>query len=591
MSQPELTLRAILTGIVIGLILTPCNVYTGLKIGWSFNMSITAALLSFGFWKLMQNLSLAKPWGLLESNINQTTASSAASIISGGLVAPIPALALVSGIELVWYQLVFWVFTVSFFGIWVAYFLLNPFLVRSPLPLPAGVATAEVMKDIFDKGREAILRVYALVVAIFTAGALKLIDQHWLSLPRVSLPFSFASTGIAASKTTTYTMKNLTFFLDPSPLLMGFGVIIGPRIGLSLLFGAIVAWAGFAPWILGNGWVSPGNLTQTASWFATVVEWLLWPGVALMVSTSIASFVLLFVAPSKKSAESHHSLANSEHSSSREYRSTWKTLFGLLIASTLVVVAQMLLFDTPLWVALLSIPLAFALAIVAGRIVGETGIPPIGAIGQVSQLSMGMAAPSNAIINLTTANVAGGAAGQCADLLNDFKTGRLINANPYAQVIAQCFGVLTGSIIGSLAYLVLIPDPQSLLITEAWPAPAVITWKAVAETMNIGLDVIPMHARIAMVIGALIGICFAIIERFCANEKWMKYLPSAPAIGLAFVIPASISITMCFGAMVGVLLQHFAFTWTQRFLIAIASGFVAGESVAGIGSAITQLWG
>ena len=42
----ELTVRAVLTGMVLGAILAPCNVYSGLKIGWSFNMSITALLLS-----------------------------------------------------------------------------------------------------------------------------------------------------------------------------------------------------------------------------------------------------------------------------------------------------------------------------------------------------------------------------------------------------------------------------------------------------------------------------------------------------------------------------------------------------------------
>lgn len=40
--ERELSLRAVSTGIVIGVLLTPSNVYAGLKIGWSFNMSIIA---------------------------------------------------------------------------------------------------------------------------------------------------------------------------------------------------------------------------------------------------------------------------------------------------------------------------------------------------------------------------------------------------------------------------------------------------------------------------------------------------------------------------------------------------------------------
>ena len=42
---PELTVRAILTGMALGVLLMPCNVYSCLKIGWSFNMSLTAGLL------------------------------------------------------------------------------------------------------------------------------------------------------------------------------------------------------------------------------------------------------------------------------------------------------------------------------------------------------------------------------------------------------------------------------------------------------------------------------------------------------------------------------------------------------------------
>ena len=94
----EFTRRSLLTGVLIGAVLTPCNVYSGLKIGWSFNMSIVAALLAYGFWNLGARRLGARPFGLLENNINQTTASSSASIISGGLVAPIPALTLLGGL-------------------------------------------------------------------------------------------------------------------------------------------------------------------------------------------------------------------------------------------------------------------------------------------------------------------------------------------------------------------------------------------------------------------------------------------------------------------------------------------------------------
>uniref|UniRef100_UPI00197FF023 OPT/YSL family transporter n=1 Tax=Pseudomonas viridiflava TaxID=33069 RepID=UPI00197FF023 len=96
--ERELSLRAVVTGIVLGILLTPSNVYAGLKIGWSFNMSIIALLIGYGIWRgLARRSSTQLPWTLHESNINQTVASAAASIISGGLVAPIPAYTLLTG--------------------------------------------------------------------------------------------------------------------------------------------------------------------------------------------------------------------------------------------------------------------------------------------------------------------------------------------------------------------------------------------------------------------------------------------------------------------------------------------------------------
>ena len=99
-SSRELTARALLTGLLLGALLTPSNVYSGLKIGWSFNMSVIALLVGFAFWQSVSSTFGRPRWTLLESNITQTTASSCASIISGGLVAPIPAYTLLTGQQL-----------------------------------------------------------------------------------------------------------------------------------------------------------------------------------------------------------------------------------------------------------------------------------------------------------------------------------------------------------------------------------------------------------------------------------------------------------------------------------------------------------
>src|SRR5690606_8485314 len=128
--QPqELTLRAALTGMLIGALLTPCNIYSGLKIGWSFNMSIAAAILGVGFWRQYERFFKPKSqWSILESNISQTSASAAASIVSSGFAAPIPALALLTNQYLSYVELVIWTCAVSFVGVCVALLLRHQFI-------------------------------------------------------------------------------------------------------------------------------------------------------------------------------------------------------------------------------------------------------------------------------------------------------------------------------------------------------------------------------------------------------------------------------------------------------------------------------
>jgi uncharacterized oligopeptide transporter (OPT) family protein len=263
-------------------------------------------------------------------------------------------------------------------------------------------------------------------------------------------------------------------------------------------------------------------------------------------------------------------------------------LLGLAIAIGLIITLQSVLFGIDWFMAVLTIPLALCLAAVAARVVGATGIPPIGAIGQLSQLSFGVVAPGQVPVNLMSANTAGGAAGQCTDLMNDFKVGHAIGATPAKQLIAQCLGIAIGSVVGVLVYLTLIPDPQSMLLTQEWPAPAVATWKAVAQTMTSGLDSLSVSIRWAMFIAAVFGVILGALDAW-STGRLARYLPSAAALGLSFILPASISLMMALGALLTWLVSLRWQSLTERFAITVAAGLIAGESITGIGASLWQL--
>lgn len=434
--ERELSLRAVSTGMLLGIFLTPSNVYAGLKIGWSFNMSIIALLIGFGLWQgLASRFKHLPDWTLHESNINQTVASAAASIISGGLVAPLPAYTLLTGNALPALPMMAWVFSVSFLGIWIAWYLRPSLINDAELKFPEGMATLETLRHIYSHGRETAVRLRVLFGAALIAAFVKWVDAFYRAFPRWA---------------PSAQLERLTFTLDPSLLLLGFGCIIGIRVGLSLLLGAVLAWGGIAPWLIDQGMVHlPAG--STGPQFSVLIEWLLWPGVSLMVCATLSTLALRLFQQSRTHPQARRRF--------RFSRPEPMPLLGLFLAMTLVVGLQSMLFGIDVFMALLTIPLALCLAAVAARIVGTTGIPPIGAIGQLSQLGFGAIAPGQITINLMSANTAGGAAGQCTDLMNDFKVGKMIGATASRQALAQCLGILVGSVVGVLVYKALIPDP------------------------------------------------------------------------------------------------------------------------------------
>ncbi len=580
-TTPQFTIRAVGTGMVLGGALALCNVYLGLKIGWGMNMSIVAAILAYGLWHGVSGLSRGaiSPFNKLENNINQTAASSAASISSAGLVAPIPALTMLTGYEWDLTTLVGWTFSVALVGVVVAVGLRKQALLVDKLAFPSGVAAGRTLIEMYAKGQEALIRVKVLLVSGVAAGLAKVtliiygIKKTYLTF--ISIPISLTKAkGVSALSGT-----NLGWALDPSPLFYAFGVIIGLRAGVSLIMGAIVGWLWLAPLAVENGWAATGPVDKF--WFGPLIKWMTWPGVIMMVTAALTSF-----------AFSWRSVLNAFRGASTDSvrlddsdpvpRRTFHIL--VLVAMSLSVTTQVVFFDISLSLALIAVLLTFVLAVVAARVSGETGITPVGPMGKVTQLTFG-ALGGNVTANLMSANVTGGAASQCGDLLHDMKCGLMVGASPRLQTYAQIGGIMAGAIAGSLVYLILIPDPANQLLTDEWAAPAVAQWKAVAEILVKGFDNLPDGAAAAMLVAGVIGIGLAIAEKVMPTPV-QRFIPSPSAIGLALVVPAYYAVAMFLGSVLGIVLEKAAPSWSKRFLIVVASGVFAGESLVGVGDAL-----
>jgi putative OPT family oligopeptide transporter len=574
---------------VFGAVLSLCNLYTGLKIGWGIGMSLTAALLAYGFWQLLQLTGKTKGLTIYETNVSQTAASAAASIAAAGLIAPIPALTILTGQTMSWPVLVVWTTSVCMVGIVVSIGLRKQLIEVEDLPFPSGFATGKTMQEIYNHGRDAMVRLQLLGATAVVAAAIKFAEDFKF-IAKIPIKLWFKAQpggGLEKAGIAGFSPANFGVSLEPTLMMYGVGAIVGPRVGLSVLLGAVVSWGILAPHIFEAGWVPPG--AADASWFGAGLNWLLWPGVAIMVAASLTSFAFSWKSILNAFRPSRKSDLPPSPSSVEVLPKKW--FIAALVAVTAVsVILQTVLFDITPWVATLGVLLTFMLALVAARVSGEVNVTPVTAMGKVTQLTFAILAPAQPAANLMSANVTGGAAALCADMMHDLKTGKMLGADPRPQYIAQVCGVIAGALVGCFGYLILIPDPAKDLFTEQWPAPSVTAWMSVAQLFMNGLDALPPMALHAMTIGACVGIVLAVLERVLP-ERARVWVPSGASVGLAFLIAPGISIALFLGSMVAFITGKFVPDWSSRFLIIAASGIIAGESLSGIFFALIEVLG
>jgi len=322
--------------------------------------------------------------------------------------------------------------------------------------------------------------------------------------------------------------------------------------------------------------------------YRNILRWLMWPGVAMMVTAGLLSFFLqwrtVLRAFSGLTAMFRRGpvATGVDPMAAVEVPGTWFAM-GVAITGLAAVVLQIWFFGIHWWMGVLAVLMSFFLAIVACRATGETDITPVGAMGKITQLMYGGIAPGNMTANLMTANVTAGAATSSADLLQAMRCGYMVGASPRKQFIAMLLGVVVGSVVAAPAYNILIPSAD-VLGTDKLPAPAAQAWAGVALLLSNGFHALPVSARWGLMLGGLFGIVVTLCERRWPKSR--KFLPSAAAMGIGFVVPAFQSVAMFLGALIAWILEKNSPEFNERYTISVASGFIAGESLMGIAVAM-----
>ena len=222
----ELTPLAIALGIVLSLTFGMVNAYLGLKIGLTVSASIPSAVLSMTVLR-----GILRRGTVLENNVVHAIASTGESL-AAGVIFTIPALIFLdqhpSALE---------VFLIAVGAGTLGILLMIPFRhdltveEHATLPFPEGTACARVLMA-GDRGGVTARPVFAGIAL----GALYQLAMRGFSLWRESV------------SVTLHRFHKATFGMELSPLFLGVGFLIGPRIAGTMLAGGVLGWTVLLPW-------------------------------------------------------------------------------------------------------------------------------------------------------------------------------------------------------------------------------------------------------------------------------------------------------------------------------------------------------
>ncbi|RLF33135.1 MAG: oligopeptide transporter, OPT family, partial [Thermoplasmata archaeon] len=240
---PELTLRAVLVGAFLAVILGAANAYLGLYAGMTVSAIIPGAVMA---------LALLKPFNgtILEVNL-ATMGASAGECIAAGAIFTIPALVLLG----VWTEINYLETTIiSLLGgllgvLWMVP-LRRALVVNTDLPFPEGIAVAAVLTTTVggetigekrkDEGVSGIWLLFGAVIAgLYKFGELS------LNLFRGTIEYigSIGRYAVMGKSREGWMYGGVT----TSPALLGVGWIIGPRISSYVLVGGLLGWVIISP--------------------------------------------------------------------------------------------------------------------------------------------------------------------------------------------------------------------------------------------------------------------------------------------------------------------------------------------------------
>jgi putative OPT family oligopeptide transporter len=267
----EFTLRAVLTGAILGTIFGASSLYLVLKVGITVSASIPVAVIALALFRGLSKFGV-RDSTILENNITQT-AGSAGESIAFGIGVTMPAI-LILGFDLELTRVMLVAVLGGLLGILMMIPLRRALIVKEHgvLKYPEGTACAAVLKAganaedraLASESAQAEMRAAAAAGIGKSPGAKVIFTGFGLGLLYKTLNIAFKGWKDAPEKVFGPPLKAGSVSMEISPELLGVGYIIGPRIASITAAGGVLAYLGLIPLIkfFGdhlNGPLAPGT--------------------------------------------------------------------------------------------------------------------------------------------------------------------------------------------------------------------------------------------------------------------------------------------------------------------------------------------
>lgn len=526
--KEQFTLRAVLIGAVGSVILTCSSVFVALK----------ASALP---WPIMF-VALVSMFGLKalgKTNVNEInvahTAMSAGSMVAGGLAFTLPGIFILNAnaeINIVHIMLVTLGGTVL--GLIFTSLLRKHFVVDADMPFAMGQAAAEVV-TVGDEGGK---QTGALFGSLAIAGVWTWV-RDWMAAVPALTPFKkmmeYGSTG----------------GIWWSPMLIAVGYIIGPATIMVWFLGAVIGDFG----IMIGGQAAGLWDAATAGGIKSSMGlgWMVGVGLAITAKEIIPRARSIFGGMFAKDQVGDATVSM-----------RWAPIVMLLLAVLFIFVL-----DLPVVAVLITLLGVWLTTAMSSQCVGQSGINPMEVFGifvmaiakVVCKLDVQQAVFIAAIVAI--------AAGLTGDVMNDFKSGSILNTSPKAQWYAELVGGIIGAVVAVGVMVILVAAYGGKVFgSEMFPAAQAA---AVASVVG-GIANLPVF------LGAM-GV--SIIVYFIT--------PKFTMLGLGIYLPFFLSFTAAIGGILRLIVKKAAPKFDKGSGgTVIASGLLAGEGFIGVVIALIQ---